>query len=574
MAVILPFNSSGRSRKDWSQAEQAEFVRVTAILRNAGLPVVVEGGLSDEGDPWTIFLREDTGDVIVHIARVDGLIVAASAASDDVVSGPNFRSVMDRVLRGQPLVLPTTRPGDTVFMHPAAVMTAFVATALMWSLTEQADLYSGEPRSDGQGDVTEGGAWKVWSALSGLLREALFPKEDAVGLNNELNGSVPCSGRAMLAASIAAIAMAAELIRSDLNASPDTAIVQADIADNIEVEPHLAKASVSAAAPLPGEFADETGDAAHSTVQIAMTDGTTVQLAGPLEASDDKHVLVWLDAAHGDEARVGGDEEIPTNGVVSFSLGDPYLIARWMESTGEGHSRDEQQKGKDAAQAAVKPDGGGTEASDRFEIVVPTGGSETLEVHHVKVMENATEFLSLIFDVKSVMASSGGFAAWHVYSGDVGATQLVHALTAVDGPLPTEPVTKAEAAAADATAATSATASTGNTEYRLIDDILAFAFDQEHQLAPTANDLRGLSAALKANPFLPEIDRILVIDLPDLKTDAFRFTDDVVMMSRDLAHELLPHMNMQSQAELQLLNGTSLKLIGVIDLHADSHPAA
>ena len=79
MVTILPFVSA--SRKGWSQAEHAEFARATMVLRGTGLPVITESGLSDEGDPWTIFLREDTGDVVVHICKIDGRVVAASAAS-------------------------------------------------------------------------------------------------------------------------------------------------------------------------------------------------------------------------------------------------------------------------------------------------------------------------------------------------------------------------------------------------------------------------------------------------------------------------------------------------------------
>jgi hypothetical protein len=39
-------------------------------------------------------------------------------------------------------------------------------------------------------------------------------------------------------------------------------------------------------------------------------------------------------------------------------------------------------------------------------------------------------------------------------------------------------------------------------------------------------------------------------------------------MSETAAAKLLPYTELHAQAELPLSNGTSLKLIGVIDLHA------
>src|SRR3954469_12013279 len=99
-------------KRDWSSAEQAEFLRAAAILRRTGLPIACERGLTDEGDPWTIFLREDTGDVIVHIAKIDGRIYASSTASGDLVAGFGLRAVMDRIVQTQPLILPPSDQGS------------------------------------------------------------------------------------------------------------------------------------------------------------------------------------------------------------------------------------------------------------------------------------------------------------------------------------------------------------------------------------------------------------------------------------------------------------------------------
>ena len=131
MATILRFSFA--TKRDWSNIEQAEFARAAALLRRSGLQIACEWGLSDEGDPWTIFLRQDTGDVIAHIARIDGRLFAASTVSGDVVAGPTLRSVMDKIVRSQPLVMLPPDQSGQIHLHPATVLLAFVATAFVWS---------------------------------------------------------------------------------------------------------------------------------------------------------------------------------------------------------------------------------------------------------------------------------------------------------------------------------------------------------------------------------------------------------------------------------------------------------
>ena len=105
--------------------------------------------------------------------------------------------------------------------------------------------------------------------------------------------------------------------------------------------------------------------------------------------------------------------------------------------------------------------------------------------------------------------------------------------------------------------------------YKLVDNIFDFIFDQTKEIVAAPFALQNLSTALKSNAFLPTADRVLIIDVPDLRAEAFKFTDGVVMMSQDLASQLLLGLEMHTQAELGLANGTTLKLIGVIDLHPD-----
>lgn len=160
-AVYNLLRRAGREPASWSNQELAELFRVAEILKDAGLPIETDSGLSDEGDPWFVFCRSDSGDVIAHFARVDGEIVACGLPRDQVFRGQNFRDVARRLLSDQPLVLPRRHDDSTTFLHPAVVITAFVATAL---------LYSREGQAEGITMKGEGGT----------LREVLEPASSAI----------------------------------------------------------------------------------------------------------------------------------------------------------------------------------------------------------------------------------------------------------------------------------------------------------------------------------------------------------------------------------------------------------
>lgn len=121
-------------RQDWSQQELAELYRVRDRLTQSGVPLSVETGLTDEGDPWAVFVHGDTGDSVVHIARLDGEIVVANLLADVVFRGPDFRAITDRMLEAAPLVMPRpAQGGGKVVLHPRSVFTAFVAAAVVLS---------------------------------------------------------------------------------------------------------------------------------------------------------------------------------------------------------------------------------------------------------------------------------------------------------------------------------------------------------------------------------------------------------------------------------------------------------
>ncbi len=116
-------------RKGWSNQETAEFFRISHFMEQAGLSVEMEKGVTDEGDPWLVFIRRDTGDVIAHFARINGRFISVSSVTDSIFEGANVRSVVDQMLNRHPLMLPSSASKGKLFLHPGVVLSAFVAAA-------------------------------------------------------------------------------------------------------------------------------------------------------------------------------------------------------------------------------------------------------------------------------------------------------------------------------------------------------------------------------------------------------------------------------------------------------------
>jgi hypothetical protein len=71
----------------------------------ADILVETDRGVSDEGHPWFVFCRSDTGEVVLHLARFDGVYVVAGPAIEGCARGPNFRTLIERATESyQPLL--------------------------------------------------------------------------------------------------------------------------------------------------------------------------------------------------------------------------------------------------------------------------------------------------------------------------------------------------------------------------------------------------------------------------------------------------------------------------------------
>jgi len=126
---IAAFPSVRNRPRDWTPQELAEFYRVEAALIQGGMRVVTDRGLTDEGDPWFVFCREDDSEPVAHFARIGGQYLIASPAYDGVARGYDFRSMVENLLSRHRLTPRGAGDSSNVLMHPAALLIIVVGTA-------------------------------------------------------------------------------------------------------------------------------------------------------------------------------------------------------------------------------------------------------------------------------------------------------------------------------------------------------------------------------------------------------------------------------------------------------------
>ncbi|MCZ4368858.1 hypothetical protein [Sulfitobacter dubius] len=125
----------------WSNQELADLYRTQRILALAGVTTEVDRGVSDEGDPWFVFI-DSQGEVLVHFSRFDGSYLVSSPVQEKPIRGASLQDLVAEFSRrvqpvaqdGQNVVSIGKRNRDVVFIHPAAAL-----AALVWSVYLMAD---------------------------------------------------------------------------------------------------------------------------------------------------------------------------------------------------------------------------------------------------------------------------------------------------------------------------------------------------------------------------------------------------------------------------------------------------
>ncbi len=141
LAKIIPFTPRPQVRvgPPWTTAELGELFRVAHVLRQSGMTIETDMGLSDEGDPWFVFYSVQSEDVIAHFARINGEIVVHGLSSGGVVSGVNLHDVVRQLQPVQTMERQQASQTDrSVVLHPFMLLVAFVAASFLATEESQA----------------------------------------------------------------------------------------------------------------------------------------------------------------------------------------------------------------------------------------------------------------------------------------------------------------------------------------------------------------------------------------------------------------------------------------------------
>lgn len=138
----LPFSQTHDKNSqsfDWSNQERADLYRAYSLVQAARPGLECDRGVSDEGDPWFL-IGDQQGDVFIHICRIDGLYILDSVTLPHVLTGKDFKSLLDNFLlsateEDQKIEEPANviRPtrGGVLCLHPSMMIAALIWTILL-----------------------------------------------------------------------------------------------------------------------------------------------------------------------------------------------------------------------------------------------------------------------------------------------------------------------------------------------------------------------------------------------------------------------------------------------------------
>jgi hypothetical protein len=82
---------------DWTAGERERLSELAGKLTAGGANVDAAYGVSDAGDPWCV-ITDETDEVLIHVARIDGQFVIHDAAADAVQEEDTLWSAFERLM--------------------------------------------------------------------------------------------------------------------------------------------------------------------------------------------------------------------------------------------------------------------------------------------------------------------------------------------------------------------------------------------------------------------------------------------------------------------------------------------
>ena len=130
MGTVLQFAEELSVGEGWSPGERAQLREIGVQLAGVLDEVELVFGKTERGDPWCA-VTDSSGEVLLHIARIDGAFVVHSPGDDRMAEGPDLwgtaaRLLGDALRERRGVILPF--PGDN--WAPPTALAIIVAIAL------------------------------------------------------------------------------------------------------------------------------------------------------------------------------------------------------------------------------------------------------------------------------------------------------------------------------------------------------------------------------------------------------------------------------------------------------------
>ncbi|HZH28056.1 MAG TPA: hypothetical protein VEY95_12820 [Azospirillaceae bacterium] len=502
--------------------------------------------------------------MIAHLARIDGEMVASSVANEHVIRGRVLRDILDQVLRTQPLVMPPSKGGGPrVHMHPAAILAAFIATAFAYSAHEE--IFAGgdfvrtaaaSETADPTAKRTDAGTPQV-----NVLRAALSTSAETAARPADGQGFAHVAAAA--AAVVATITLTLDGSLPGLQVEPAAAPAEAKeeegastiaFAPSFEGEPPLSAsdggglpvATASATANPPADVKAEaialkSPDplAAHKDpggeFNLASFDptgllGEVPLKTAPLAPSVDADTV----AALVDHPKEGVATGAVTAGAVPNPLPPAEAVVLAAKAPNVGES------GGQGDPATV---GGGVSKAPAHEIVTFTWGD---------FYRDGAVLIGMLPPSEPGRGSdaprTGDVPGTGLTSPDDGPKILPVSPEPVDGPPSDHQVPRSSAEKAALA-------------------IIDFTWDAAREIAVDGAELSSIHSALSFDETMPaNVDRILLFEGAGLDRKVFMLMPGVAMVSADQVSPSLAAKAVAAPLELGFDVGSTIKLIGVIDI--------
>ncbi|GLI93908.1 hypothetical protein [Methylocystis echinoides] len=211
---LVVFPGARKQSRDWTAQELAEFYRVESALLQAGMRIDTDRGLTDEGDPWFVFCREEDGDPVVHFARVDGYYLIASPAYDGVSRGSDFRAMVKDLIARHRITQETASVGGNVHIHPAALLLLVVGAAFFKTPSEAQAATQPAAHEESASGKKSAGARLFAEAFGATAAQILETRSDPTQAESEAHLQI-----AAAAVFVAGVAQQAESTHADVGAS-------------------------------------------------------------------------------------------------------------------------------------------------------------------------------------------------------------------------------------------------------------------------------------------------------------------------------------------------------------------